>query len=259
MSDTPPTATWVLLRGLTRSAAHWGDFPQALAQALPGARVVLLDLPGNGTLCQQPSPTRIAALVDFCRAELRRQGVATPVHLLAMSMGAMVAAQWAHDAPEDLAGAVLINTSFRPFSPFFQRLRPRNYARLLGVALPLASADARERMVLRLTSNHVQQHASALAQWLQIRRQHPVSTANALRQMLAAARFRARTQAPACPVLLLGSAQDGLVNAQCSRTIARRWGAPLALHPDAGHDLPLDDPPWVISQVQQWLAQHAAG
>jgi len=170
MSDTP-SSTWVLLRGLTRCSAHWGDFPQALAQALPGARVVLLDLPGNGTLCQQTSPTTIAALVDFCRAELLAQGVAAPYHLLAMSMGAMVAAQWAHDVPQELAGAVLINTSFRPFSPFFRRLRPRNYARLLRVALPGTSTDAREQTVLRLTSNHPEQHAKALAQWRQIRQQ----------------------------------------------------------------------------------------
>lgn len=256
MSDTPSTTTWVLLRGLARCSAHWGDFPRAFAQAMPGARVVLLDLPGNGTLCQQPSPTRIAALVDFCRTELQRQRVPAPYHLLAMSMGAMVAAQWAHDAPKDLAGAVLINTSMRPFSPFFHRLRPRNYARLLQVALPGASADACERMVLSLTSNSPEQHANTLAQWLHFRQQHPVNTSNALRQLWAAARFRASVRPPACPVLLLGSKQDRLVDVQCTRAIARHWNAPLALHPDAGHDLPLDAPQWVIAQVHTWLVQH---
>ena len=47
-STAPPAATWVLLRGLTRSSVHWGDFPQALAQALPGARVVLRFRPVTG-------------------------------------------------------------------------------------------------------------------------------------------------------------------------------------------------------------------
>lgn len=258
MRDAPSSSTWVLLRGLTRCSAHWGNFPQTLAKALPGARVVLLDLPGNGTLHHQTSPTTITALVDFCRAELRRQGIGGPIHLLAMSMGAMVAAQWAHDAPQELAGAVLINTSFRPFSPFFQRLRPRNYAPLLRVALPGASAGVREQTVLRLTSNRPADHASDVVRWQQIRQQHPVSTPNALRQLLAAACFRASMQPPACPVLLLGSAQDGLVNVQCSRAIARHWGAPLALHPSAGHDLPLDDPEWVVDQVRQWLSQGPA-
>lgn len=257
-STAPPAATWVLLRGLTRSSAHWGDFPQALAQALPGARVVLLDLPGNGSRCDQTSPTSIAAVVEFCRAELRRQHLPPPYHLLALSMGAMVATQWAHDAPADLAGAVLINTSFRPFSPFFQRLRPRNYAGLLRVALPGTDGDAREHTVLRLTSNHPQRHMAALAQWQRLRQQHPVRASNALRQLLAAARFRASAQAPTCPVLLLGSEHDGLVDVQCTRAIAQRWGSTMALHPDAGHDLPLDDPQWVIDQLRQWLARHAA-
>jgi len=28
----------------------------------------------------------------------------------------------------------------------------------------------------------------------------------------------------------------------------------LREHPDAGHDLPLDDPQWVITQITQWAA-----
>ena len=40
-------SNWVFLRGLTRESAHWGDFPQRFAAALPGARVHLIDLAGN--------------------------------------------------------------------------------------------------------------------------------------------------------------------------------------------------------------------
>ena len=39
---------WVFMRGLTRESAHWGDFPARFESALPGARVYLIDLPGNG-------------------------------------------------------------------------------------------------------------------------------------------------------------------------------------------------------------------
>ena len=42
-------------------------------------------------------------------------------------LGAMVAAEWARVAPEELAGCVLINSSMRPFSKLQQRLRPANY------------------------------------------------------------------------------------------------------------------------------------
>ncbi|MFZ2306414.1 MAG: alpha/beta hydrolase [Rhodoferax sp.] len=247
--------TWVFLRGLTRESAHWGGFPQAFLHALPDTNVVVLDLPGNGILHQQRSPLSIAPLVDFCRTELLRQGHAPPYQVLAMSMGAMVTAQWAHTAPQELAGAVLINTSFRPFNPIYQRLRPRNYGRLLRMLLLRPSDETLERTVLQITSNRANQHPDALANWIAIRQRHPVRAGNALRQLVAAARFRANPQAPSCPVLLLGSERDGLVNVQCTRAIAQHWGSPMALHPDAGHDLPLDDPEWVIQQVQRWSKQ----
>lgn len=251
MTD-PTEHPWVFLRGLTRCAAHWGPFAPAFERALPGSRVIPLDLPGNGVLFRQRSPVSIAGLVEYCRAELLRQGHQPPYAVLAMSMGAMVAAHWAHTAPQDIGRMVLINTSFRPFNPFYERLRPGNYARLLRMALLRADAQALEREILHMTSNTPDQHPAVLAQWIAIRSQHPVRGANALRQLLAAARFRASLQAPPCPVLLLASEQDQLVSARCTHAIALNWGSPLAQHPTAGHDLPLDDPEWVIEQVRLW-------
>jgi hypothetical protein len=32
------------------------------------------------------------------------------------------------------------------------------------------------------------------------------------------------------------------------------WQCSLRLHPGAGHDLPLDDTPWVLEQIQHWRA-----
>lgn len=80
--------TWLLLRGLTREAGHWGRFPQQLQAALPGARILAIDLPGNGTLHRHPSPTSIPEMVTACRGELAAHGVTGPVHVVAMSLGA---------------------------------------------------------------------------------------------------------------------------------------------------------------------------
>jgi pimeloyl-ACP methyl ester carboxylesterase len=174
-----PAATWLLLRGLTRETAHWGGFIAALQQTLPQARVLALDLPGNGRLHLQRSPPAIADMVAWCRAELVRRGVPGPVHVLAMSLGAMVAAEWAARAPQELAGCVLINTSLRPFSPFYQRLRPRNYLRLLRLMWGAAPAR-RERIILEMTSNRAAAMTGVLPAWVAARTQHPVSGANAL-------------------------------------------------------------------------------
>jgi pimeloyl-ACP methyl ester carboxylesterase len=243
---------WILLRGLTRESAHWGTFADDLARGLPHDRVLALDLPGNGQLHRQRSPASVAGMVHACRAALAERGLAPPYHLLAMSLGAMVAIEWARTGGEqEVAGCVLINTSARPFSPLHHRLRPHNYAALLRIALLPQSAHAIEKMVLHMTSRRAAQHGDALVQaWAQVRAQRPVSAANALRQLWAAARYRAPREAPLERMLLLASRADGLVCCRCSVAIASAWGRHLAVHPDAGHDLPLDDPAWVVRQVQ---------
>ena len=250
-------ATWVLLRGLTRERRHWGEFPTLFGERVGAARVIALDLPGNGARHQLPSPAHVDAMAAACRADLQRRSVAPPYHLLAMSLGAMVACAWGFAHPAELAGAVLINTSLRPFSPFTQRLRPRNYARLARLLLTHPSAREWEQAVLQLTSNAVERspsEADALIDtWAAYRRESPVSTANALRQLIAATRFRAPAAPPATPLLVCASARDALVDPRCSMRLAAGWRCPIATHPWAGHDLPLDDGPWVAAQVAEWL------
>ncbi|PMZ18082.1 alpha/beta hydrolase, partial [Pseudomonas sp. FW306-02-F08-AA] len=47
----------------------------------------------------------------------------------------------------------------------------------------------------------------------------------------------------------------------CSQALAAAWNLPLVMHPFAGHDLPLDDPAWVVAQVLQWATRppHPSG
>lgn len=251
-------STWVLLRGLTRESGHWGAFAGLLQQRHPGARIVTLDLPGNGSINNQPSPIRIEAMTQRCRDHLRAQGLAPPYRLLAMSMGAMVAMDWAARAPRELAGCVLINTSLGRFSPWYQRLRPINYPRLLALALT-PDPVARERAILRLTSRNAAAAAEVLDDWTRLRRARPVSAANALRQLLAAARYRAPVTPPAVALLVLASRGDRLVDSRCSQELARRWQTGIALHPSAGHDLTLDDAAWVADQIDRWLAAPPSG
>ncbi|WP_077002321.1 alpha/beta fold hydrolase [Variovorax sp. KK3] len=245
-------STWVLLRGLTRESGHWGAFIGKLHERFPDDRIVALDLPGNGRLHDLPSPWRIDASVEACREQLRALGIGPPYRLLAMSLGAMVAVDWAHRHPRDLAGCVLVNTSLRPFSPWYRRLQPRNYRALLGLLFAEADGREREATILRLTTRHPEGGTAVLDDWTAMRAARPVSAANALRQVVAAARYRAPARAPQLPVLVLASARDGLVHPGCSRRLARRWGVEIAEHPSAGHDLPLDDGGWVAEQLSRW-------
>lgn len=242
---------WVLLRGLTRESRHWGAFPKLLAEA-SGAEVICIDLPGNGLLNRRRSPTTVAETADFCHVELAARGASPPCLVLAMSLGAMVAVAWAERHPQDISGAVLINTSMRPYSPFYQRLRGANYARILSLLLTRPRPREVERAVLEMTSTQTFEpsvRAALLDEWCRWRQENPVTATNALRQLWAAARFRAPPKAPPIPLLLLASRGDRLVDHRCSRRLATAWDVPLALHEQGGHDLPLDDPKWVIGQV----------
>ncbi|MDO9198417.1 alpha/beta fold hydrolase, partial [Rhodoferax sp.] len=230
---------------------HWGHFIEQFQHALPGCQLIALDLPGNGQLNQERSPVRVQDMVTHCRAQLAVRNIKPPYHVLAMSLGAMVAVAWAHAHPQEVATNVLINTSMRPFSPFYQRLRPGNYGALLQLALSGAAPAVWERAVLRLTSNHADE--TVLPLWLALRQTSPVSRANALRQLVAAASFRAPPVKPLVPTLVLASEQDHLVSVECSRTLARHWQCAFGVHASAGHDLPLDDGLWVAAQVREWL------
>jgi pimeloyl-ACP methyl ester carboxylesterase len=217
--------------------------------------VLTFDLPGNGALNGLSSPTRIAGVVDFLRTELRRPGWAPPFYLLALSLGGMVAIDWASRHPQEVAGCVLISTSLRGVDPFQRRLRPASYLTLLRLILGPRDPDREERAILDLTSMRGAAQPDVLKAWVAHARERPVSRRNALRQLLAAARYHAPALRPAVPLLLLAGAADRLVDPRCSEHIARRWDAEYALHPTAGHDLPLDDGPWVAQQVRAWLAR----
>jgi len=245
---------WVLLRGLTRESAHWGRFVDAMAQAWPASRVVALDLPGAGSRHAVSAPRRVADMASDCRDRLLRAGVTAPYGLLGLSLGGMVAAQWAAGWPAEVTRCVLVNTSMRPHGALRHRLRPQAWARVLRLLLE-PDAHARERAVLALTTAFPERHGAVVDDWVAIGERRPVTRANALAQLVAAARFRAPARPlPADRMLVLCSRADRLVDPRCSHRLAEAWGCPLAEHPAGGHDLPLDDPGWVVAAVARAFA-----
>ncbi|MBN3851279.1 alpha/beta fold hydrolase, partial [Paraburkholderia sp. Ac-20342] len=164
-------STWILLRGLTRETRHWGHLPDALrehlsqtashssGEALRDAacpRLLLLDLPGNGEFADRRAPATVAGMVAFVRQAALQTGAPGPYSVLAMSLGGMVATDWAQRYPEDIERLVLINTSMRPFSRPHERLRPSAWPGLLGIAMHWSDAVEAERGIHRLTCNNVE-------------------------------------------------------------------------------------------------------
>jgi len=233
-----------LLRGLIREARHWGGFSQKLELAFPGCKITYIEIPGTGKYHQSPSPLTISQMVEQSRLDLTIDPKEENI-LVAISLGGMVATRWAELYPDDFNFAFLINTSFGNFSPFYRRMNPRSFLKLVS--------NPSEKMILDLVKNNHTDLESIYKDWKEIKRTSPVSLKNTLKQLIAAATFKAPDLSPFKKVYLINSAEDRLVDPFCSEDIAHRWGCSLSTHPKAGHDLPSDDGEWLVNQISAAL------
>ncbi|PKH05401.1 alpha/beta fold hydrolase [Moritella sp. Urea-trap-13] len=251
-------STWLLVRGLYRQQRHWEAFPSQLALQL-NSQVLCCDIAGTGLQWQATTPISITGIMRRLRNAFRQQHphVSYPIRLLGISMGGMICSEWAKHFPNEIQRMVFINTSFKQFSPLYQRLKPYNITTLIKILC--SSPLAQEQAILTMTSHtqHRQLHShQMLAQrWCEYAQQQPVSRNNALRQLYAASRFSQPVNAPIESILLLASTRDQLVDVRCSTAIAKKWQCPIHYHPTAGHDLPLDDGNWVCQKIADWLTE----
>jgi pimeloyl-ACP methyl ester carboxylesterase len=99
---------WLLIRGLSRDARHWGPFPPTFAEGL-GVEVQTIDPPGFGTQVTRTSPSSIAEITNDIRDRANIQG--DDWSILGISLGGMVTLDWVARYPNEFQRAVVINTS----------------------------------------------------------------------------------------------------------------------------------------------------
>jgi pimeloyl-ACP methyl ester carboxylesterase len=247
----------LLLRGLSREQRHWGRLPELLQQRYPELRVHCLDLPGAGTEYARPSPTTLKQIAEDVRGrwlELRK-GTTGPWAIFGMSLGGMVTMQWSGDHPTDFARVILANTSAANLSAPWRRL---DWRVLPSIVRALLEKDpvARERIVLSVVTKVHTEHDVTAREWASYQADRPMERKNVIRQLFAASRFRAPEKI-AAPVLVLAGGKDPLTDPSCPKLLAQRFGAELRAHPEAGHELALDVPDWLVEQLGGWLAPAA--
>ncbi|UAL44475.1 alpha/beta hydrolase [Shewanella inventionis] len=261
--------TIVLLRGLMRDSRHWYGFDERLSQRAATSlfNVICVDLPGNGTLAEQKSPM---VLQDYCAAVWQQIDAAliaqnkplehSPLLLVGLSMGGMLALTLAAQYPERIKQVVLINSSAANLSPWYQRFQVGGLLAALVKVLTNAIQNRvsgshpqkpyhwLEATVLRFTSQQSAIHPQVITAWSKLRQQCHTSFGNGLRQLYASARFK-------CPkltgvrVVVVVSNQDKLAHPKCSEQLALFYRTQLHKLEDCGHDASLDKP----QQLQQLL------
>ncbi len=254
---------WLLLRGLGRVKEHWLDLPEALQMALrrnadSSSQVLCLDLPGFGTESNAKVPLSIAAHTDYLRERFFSSGPQNNFGLLGVSLGGMIALDWVARYPDDFKKLVVINSSARDVSSLFQRLSPfalYSAGRMAAAKEP----EKREVQSLKLISNLKDKDPVIINAMVDIAKKHPMLRDKVWRQTTAAALFSCPSQI-AIPTLIVSSLKDRMVDSRCSKMIAEKLStnalpqAPITLkfHPTAGHDLPLDDPEWLIERLKEF-------
>jgi hypothetical protein len=107
-----------------------------------------------------------------------------------------------------------------------------------------------EEAVTLMVCSHEGNRLKNLPALIDFSKKYPVNKFNMIRQIYAAARVRFPGRLKR-PVFLLASDGDRLVSRDCTLALAAHWGAPASFHPWAGHDLPIDDPLWILNEIEK--------
>ena len=238
---------WVFLRGLTRGNIHWGSFEEIFKRINPDAQIEFMEIPGNGFLSDEKSPTNVKILINILREKNKFSQKNMPFNICGISLGGMVALKWAELYPHEINSVSLINSSLRQYSSFYERLLPNNYAKMLW-ALFYSSSSEQEKLILKITSNNFEVNKKHLEAFSAFSKLHKVSKKNFARQLLLASSIQIKSL-PDLPIKIISAKFDRLVSSKCSAKIVKGLGGKSYIHPTAGHDLPLDEPEWLIEKL----------
>lgn len=242
---------WVLIRGLIRGSFHWHQFPEKLSRAFPNDKIHLFDLPGNGRRHSEVSPISIDEYTDDIRFQSRRL---ENIHVIAISLGGMIAIDWLCHHPKEVQAAFIMNTSLGDTGPFYKRLSFTAYPKI--VKSFLADVPAREQLILDLTSNNLKIHDEVLREYIALSEKFPVERANFFRQMLAAGKSRFDSRLESYKnVHFIASLNDRLVDSQNTMNLCKKMQKAPTIHPWAGHDLTLDDPDFMVKHCIDVLSK----
>lgn len=247
----------LLLHGFTGSAATWRPF----RDAWPGTRQLAADLPGHGrslAVPDRPRPHDIDGTIDALLAAMDDRGAGV-FALLGYSMGGRVALRLALRAPERVAALIVVSASPGIADPD---------ARARRLTADRALADRIEREGVPAFVDYWQ----SLPLW-ESQRRLPAAVRAALRAQrlrndaggLAASLRAAGAGADPrvldalgglrCPALLVAGALDPTYCDHAAAMGARLPEGRVAVVPDAGHAVHLEQPDRFRALVAEFLAQ----
>lgn len=246
--------SWLLVRGLSRETRHWAEFPEHLRKTFPNSTVHVLELPGVGQKFKSPSPAKIENFVEDLRADfskIKQQHPGQKWGLICVSLGGMIGLSWSDTYPGDFEYLVTINSSGANLSWPWQRLSPKALKKIAKLFFR-NDLKEREKTILELTTHMTPLTQDLIEKWASYAQEYPLKREVFLKQVYAASVFKVPERIQPKSLFLVG-AKDELTNPACSKSLAEHFDSPLEVHPNAGHDLPLEDPKWICEKIKNWI------
>jgi len=241
----------ILLRGLGRDARHWGEFPKKLAAMLPSYKICTIDLPGTGEYYDIKSPLSVNKMTEFLHKESVKKGyILKDTYIIGLSLGGMVATQWALNYPNSIKKIILVNSSFSNFSRFYNRLSASVYWDFIKMFF--MSPEQREVCVLKIVSSNKDQYKEVSQNWKHLWKEKPFKVSTIIRQLVAASLFSLK-KLPKQKVLFLASKKDNLVSPVCYKDVESKTPWTVIYNENTGHEMPMDDPDWVINKISEFV------
>lgn len=239
-----PGARFVLAHGFTQTARSWSTFEPLLAERIPGADIVAVDLPGHGDSTAPPT-------ADLWASAEHLVATGGPATYVGYSMGGRVALHAAISHPDDVQALVLI-----------------------GATAGIESVD--ERAARRAADEGLAEHvdqvgvATFIDEWLANplfagltdataqRDDRLRNTATGLATSLRSTgtgtqeSLWGRLGEVTCPVLILVGERDEKFTALGRRLAAGLPDATMTVVADAGHSVHLEQPVSTADAVASW-------
>src|SRR3989338_1776495 len=238
----------LLLHAFPLSHAMWSG---ELARFAAMLRVITPDLPGFGRSPRLTTPS-IPAMARAVAALLDGLGIREPVMLGGLSMGGYVALEFFRQFPDRVKALGLFSTRAAPDSPEQRAGRLQLAGQLARDGIEALMQTA----VPKLLGPTTRARRPAVAE--QVERAARAASggggADALRAMAARADSRPLLAAIGCATLVVAGGEDRVIPVAESEAMAKAIpGAQLAVIPEAGHVVNLEQPDAFQGIVEAWI------
>ena len=221
-----------------------------------GYRVLTFDQRGSGLSEKPDIPYSMAMFADDTAALMDHLKM-SPAHIIGVSMGGMIAQEFALRYPNKVRSLVLGCTT--PGGP--QSIRAGGGALASAYSTQPMTAEERGKALAEaaFTKGYLVKHPEIITSMIEARRSRPIDTTGFGHRMKAASEHNTydRLEELRCPTLVITGKDDALISWENSRVLAERIkGAEQVILEPAGHCFWLEQPEKSRDAIAGFIRRH---